>query len=85
MECELVSTQRVLDTENFIIIGRVVLFHVADELWENDRINTARLDPVGRLAGSLYAEIGKIFSLKRPTYRELIETGAEPMESSGGR
>ena len=85
MECELVSTQQVLDTENFVIFGRVVLFHVAEELWEKDRINTSWLDPVGRLAGSLYAEIGEIFSLKRPTYRELIDTGAEPMEPSGGR
>jgi flavin reductase (DIM6/NTAB) family NADH-FMN oxidoreductase RutF len=84
MECELVSTQRVLETENFLILGRVVLFHVAEELWDEDRINTGRLDPVGRLAGSLYAGIGEIFSLKRPTYRELIETGAEPMEPSGG-
>lgn len=85
MECELVSTQRVLDTENFVILGRVVLFHIAESLFENDRINSARLDPVGRLAGSLYARMGEIFSLERPTYRGLIESGAEPMERSGGR
>ena len=85
MECELVSTQRVLETENFLILGRVVQFHIAEWLYVDDRINTARLDPVGRLAGSLYAEMGSIFSLKRPTFRELIDTGAEPMEPSGGR
>ena len=84
MECELVSTQRILDSENFIVLGRVVHFHVAEELFDGDRVDTARLDPVGRLAGALYAELGEIFRLERPTYRGLVESGAEPMEPSGG-
>ena len=78
------STQRILESENFIVLGRVVMFHVAEAMYEDDRIDTVRLDPVGRLAGSFYAELGKIFSLKRPTYRGLLESGAEPMEPSGG-
>lgn len=85
MECELVSIQRVLDAENFLILGRVVLFHIAEDLYEDGWINTARLDPVGRLAGSLYARLGEIFSLERPTFRGLVESGAEPMEPSGSR
>ena len=76
---------QVLDTTNYIVMGRLLAIHVDDALFDGDRIETARLDPVGRMAGSLYATMGKPFSLKRPTYAGLLEDGAPPMEPSGGR
>jgi flavin reductase (DIM6/NTAB) family NADH-FMN oxidoreductase RutF len=85
MEATLIGVQRVLETDNFIVMGQVVAFHIDESLFDGDRVQTARLDPVGRLAGSLYAEMGKVFSLERPTYRGLLEAGEQPMERSGGR
>lgn len=49
-----------------LLIGRVVCFHVADELYENGRIDAEALKPVSRLAGSDYAKLGEMFSLERP-------------------
>ncbi|WP_337100737.1 flavin reductase family protein [Paenibacillus sp. YIM B09110] len=49
-----------------LLIGRVVYFHVADELYDNGRIKVQELKPVSRLAGSDYAKLGETFSLERP-------------------
>ncbi|MCM3759198.1 flavin reductase family protein [Alkalihalobacillus oceani] len=48
------------------IIGKVVHFHIAEEIYENGRIDPHGLGAVSRLAGQDYAEIGDIFSIKRP-------------------
>ena len=85
METTLEAIHQVADTENYIVLGRVLVFHIADELFDGDRVRTERLDPVGRLAGSLYAEMGTVFSLARPTYNGLLEGGDEPMDPLGGR
>ncbi|MGE8205592.1 flavin reductase family protein [Heyndrickxia sp. NPDC080065] len=49
-----------------LLIGRVVYFHIAEELYENGRINASQLQPVSRLAGSSYSKLGEQFSLERP-------------------
>jgi flavin reductase (DIM6/NTAB) family NADH-FMN oxidoreductase RutF len=49
-----------------LLIGRVVYFHVDDELYDNGRIKVRELKPVSRLAGSDYAKLGETFSLDRP-------------------
>jgi flavin reductase (DIM6/NTAB) family NADH-FMN oxidoreductase RutF len=48
------------------IIGKVVQFHIDDELYENGRIDPFGLGAVSRLAGTNYAKIGEIFSIDRP-------------------
>ncbi|MDN4494608.1 flavin reductase family protein [Ureibacillus aquaedulcis] len=70
MECKLVKAIP-LESEGRVIsdlvIGEVVQFHLSDEIYEeNGRINVERLNPVSRLAGAEYAEIGGLFSIKRP-------------------
>ncbi|HLL57197.1 MAG TPA: flavin reductase family protein [Rubrobacteraceae bacterium] len=45
-----------------LVIGRMVRFHVRDELYQNGRIDIAALDPLGRLAGN-YTNIETIFEL----------------------
>jgi flavin reductase (DIM6/NTAB) family NADH-FMN oxidoreductase RutF len=85
MEATLFDIYRVGATDNAIVMGEIVALHVADNLFDGDRVETARLDPVGRMDGSLYAAMGHVFSLKRPTWRGLLEAGESPMESSGGR
>jgi flavin reductase (DIM6/NTAB) family NADH-FMN oxidoreductase RutF len=61
MECFL---DRVLPLgTDHLVIGRVVRFHVRDELYEdNGRIDVGGLDPPGRLAGN-YTKVETIFEL----------------------
>jgi flavin reductase (DIM6/NTAB) family NADH-FMN oxidoreductase RutF len=60
MECLL---DRVLQLgTDHLIIGRMVRFHVRDELYENGRIDVAKLQPLGRLAGN-YTKVETIFEL----------------------
>ncbi len=68
-ECELVHHYSLENHTNggaTIIIGKVVMFHIDDDIVdENHRINLEKYNPVARLAGSNYATLGKIFSIKR--------------------
>ncbi len=60
MECVL---DRILPLgTDHLILGRMVRFHVRDELYENGRIDVAGLDPLGRLAGD-YTKVETIFGL----------------------
>ncbi len=69
LECELVhhyTLENSRDGGATIIIGKVVMFHISDEiLQDNYRIDLEKYKPVARLAGSNYATLGKIFSIKR--------------------
>lgn len=49
-----------------LMIGKVVCFHIADELYEDGRIDAGKLRPISRLAGSDYAALGEIFAMQRP-------------------
>jgi len=68
-ECELVHHYFLEDHKNggaCIIIGRIVMMHFDDEvLLDNYKINMETYKPVARLAGSNYAKMGEIFSIKR--------------------
>ncbi len=69
MECELVH-HYTLENSKFggstILIGRIVLFHVDEQMLLDDfKINQDNYKPIARLAGSNYAKIGEIFSVKR--------------------
>lgn len=50
-----------------LIIGKVVCFHVEDNLYENGRIDSQKLKPVSRLAGNNYAKLGAMFTIERPS------------------
>lgn len=49
-----------------LLIGRVVLFHIAEALYHQGRISAELLRPVSRLAGNNYSKLGEIFELERP-------------------
>jgi flavin reductase (DIM6/NTAB) family NADH-FMN oxidoreductase RutF len=49
-----------------LLIGRVVYYHIREDLYKNGRIDAARLKPVSRLAGNAYAKLGETFELTRP-------------------
>ncbi|MBD8499342.1 flavin reductase family protein [Paenibacillus arenosi] len=49
-----------------LLIARVVLAHIADDIYEDGRIDAEQLQPVSRMAGSYYSSLGKLFSIERP-------------------
>lgn len=49
-----------------LLIARVVRFQIAEDIYDNGRIDPAKLNPVSRLAGSSYSTLGKLFSINRP-------------------
>lgn len=49
-----------------LLIGKVVQFHVDEELYSNGRIDQVKLAAVSRLAGNFYAKIGNMFEIERP-------------------
>lgn len=48
-----------------IITGEVVRVHIAEELLENGRIITSKLQPIGRGAGNDYFRCSDVFSIER--------------------
>ncbi|RNF39880.1 flavin reductase family protein [Planococcus salinus] len=63
---ECVLEQLVELGETDLIIGRIVRFHIDEAIYQEGRISAEALKPVSRLAGTNYAKLGEIFSLKRP-------------------
>lgn len=49
-----------------LLIGRVVLFHFADDVYDHGHVLADKLRPVSRMAGNDYATLGKQFSIERP-------------------
>lgn len=69
MECELFQAIPLGTDEEYttdLLIGKVVMIYVDDEVYENGKINAKSLNPVARLAGADYAKLGNGFSLTRP-------------------
>lgn len=69
LECELDQVLHFGNDEagaGSLVIGKVVHVHVEDDLYENGRINSEKLNPVGRLAGATYTlPLAKTFELQR--------------------
>jgi flavin reductase (DIM6/NTAB) family NADH-FMN oxidoreductase RutF len=78
LECELV--QIVSERNTHVVIGRVVHVHVDPSVWRNGRVDPRLLDPICRLSGSLYANLGEIFSVPRPAWEDVRgSSGQEKM------
>jgi flavin reductase (DIM6/NTAB) family NADH-FMN oxidoreductase RutF len=68
LECKLYKVVYIGDGTSgsgAFVIGEIVCYHIDDSLYEEGRINTARLKPVGRLAGQEYTTLGHCFSMER--------------------
>lgn len=69
-ECELVhhySLEGHKDGGATIMIGRIVMFHINDDVLLDDfKIDREKYRPIARLEGWNYGKIGEIISLKRP-------------------
>ncbi|MBS4210610.1 flavin reductase family protein [Bacillus sp. FJAT-50079] len=69
MECVLEQSLELGDKDTpgcDLIIGKVIQFHVDNDIYENGRIDAKQLAAVSRLAGANYAKIGEIFEIERP-------------------
>jgi flavin reductase (DIM6/NTAB) family NADH-FMN oxidoreductase RutF len=69
MECILEHSLQLGGSETSgcdFIIGKVVQFHIDENIYENGRIDPRGLAAVSRLAGNNYAKIGEIFEIERP-------------------
>jgi flavin reductase (DIM6/NTAB) family NADH-FMN oxidoreductase RutF len=54
------------DTATDFIIGRVRMYHVDGEIYQDGKIDFYALNAMSRLAGPNYAKLGKQLSIKRP-------------------
>ena len=64
MECTL---EHVVEFDGSdLIIGKIVQFHISEDIYEDGKIDPRGLSAVSRLAGSSYAKVGEIFDMERP-------------------
>ncbi|MBC8165532.1 MAG: flavin reductase family protein [Bryobacteraceae bacterium] len=68
MECRLVQVIQVSTKPlgGSIVLGEVLRFHVADEIFDQYRIDPDKLNAVGRMGGPTYARTTDRFNLERP-------------------
>lgn len=75
LECRAVEEVEV--GGSVLVIGEVVHLHVAAQVWRDGRVDPELLDPVARLSGSLYAHLGEITRLPRPTWDDVRDVAAD--------
>jgi flavin reductase (DIM6/NTAB) family NADH-FMN oxidoreductase RutF len=69
MECELHSTVEVGDGTAggaTLIIGKILLIHVADTAYRDGRVHVEDIQPLSRLGGDAYARVSGVFDIPRP-------------------
>ncbi len=66
MECRLERIIDFGDEGSQSIIGRVVMWHIADALHQDGKIDQERLNPVGRIGGAVYACLGELLPMAAP-------------------
>jgi flavin reductase (DIM6/NTAB) family NADH-FMN oxidoreductase RutF len=68
MECKVTQIIPVEGSTNVMVLGRVVRFHIREELFRtNGLVNTVEMKPIARLGGPVeYTKIGELFLLNEP-------------------
>jgi flavin reductase (DIM6/NTAB) family NADH-FMN oxidoreductase RutF len=67
MECKLTQLVPVEGTNNTLVIGRVVFFHLREGLLRsNGLVDSNLLLPLARLGGDEYGHVREVFTLPRP-------------------
>lgn len=49
-----------------LLVGRIVCYHIDQNIYHQGRVDQKELKPVGRLAGQFYTKLGELIELKRP-------------------
>ena len=73
MECKLIQIVHVSPKPlgGSLVIGEILRFHIADELFDNYKIDPDKLHPIGRMGGPVYTRTTDRFELIRPNTGEL--------------
>ena len=66
MECRLTQIVPLGTGINTLYIAEIVVFHVANTVYDGRHIDSVALDPVARLGGPFYASLGEIHKRPRP-------------------
>ncbi|MCO6429438.1 MAG: flavin reductase family protein [Deltaproteobacteria bacterium] len=69
LECELYQTVKIGDGSpgsSTLVIGKIVMFHVLDRIYQDGKINLEELKPIARLGGVNYCSVGEIFGIPIP-------------------
>jgi flavin reductase (DIM6/NTAB) family NADH-FMN oxidoreductase RutF len=72
IECEV--KEIFTDKNTNIILGRIVHTHVTPGVWKDGRVDPRLLDPVCRLSGSGYAQLGELVNVARPFWKDVQST-----------
>ena len=75
LECKVSQIIPVEDSTNIMVLGRVVRFHVRENLMrENGLVDTAKMKPIARLGGPVeYSKLGELIFLEIPEIDQMIE------------
>jgi flavin reductase (DIM6/NTAB) family NADH-FMN oxidoreductase RutF len=63
MECRYDRTIEFSPTGGQFVVGTVVAWHIGDDMMVDGRIDTARVRPIGRLAGPRYSGLAEVIEL----------------------
>lgn len=68
MECKVREVMRFGQSPmaGSFVLGDILCIHVDDHIYQQGRINTELLEPIGRLAGDAYTTVKDQFNLARP-------------------
>jgi flavin reductase (DIM6/NTAB) family NADH-FMN oxidoreductase RutF len=66
MECRFERVLDFGDEGSQSLIGRVVMWHIDDALYQDGKIDQQGLNPVGRLGGAVYASLGELLPMPAP-------------------
>ena len=70
LECRLHKTMELPDDEgkvsNWLVVGRVIGIHIADQFIENGRVNSRAMQMISRLGYAEYATIDDVWRMRRP-------------------
>jgi flavin reductase (DIM6/NTAB) family NADH-FMN oxidoreductase RutF len=69
IECEV--KEIFTDHNTNIVLGRIVHTHIVPSVWKNGRVDPKLLDPVCRLSGSGYAQLGELVNVARPFWKDV--------------
>jgi flavin reductase (DIM6/NTAB) family NADH-FMN oxidoreductase RutF len=68
MECRLRHCIEFGETRSRLLVGEVLVFRLRPDLLRDGKVDTRRLDPIGRIAGPKYARLGDIIT-QRPVHQ----------------
>jgi flavin reductase (DIM6/NTAB) family NADH-FMN oxidoreductase RutF len=72
MECRLMQFLTLPGSDYTVVLGEVLLFHVAREvISEEGRIDSSQLKAIGRMAGDTYASTRELFSMEYNTFNHI--------------